>query len=75
MSNFPGFFTDKFAEKSANFAGNFRENFAKKQSVKNDRFCGYFQGKFRWKSIGFALIRPLLTEVIVCSFNNNTLKK
>ena len=33
-------------------------NFTKKRSVKNSRFCGYFQGKFRQKSIGFVLIRP-----------------
>lgn len=41
---------DKFAEKSANFAGslmgNFGANFSEKQLVKNDRFCGNFQGKF-----------------------------
>ena len=39
-------FRDKFAEKSADFAGIFRVNFAEKQSVKNGRFCAYFQGKF-----------------------------
>ena len=41
-----------------NFAGIFRANLAGKQSVKNGGFCGYLQGKFRKKSIGFALIRP-----------------
>ena len=41
-----------------NFAGVFGADFTKKQSVKNSSFCGYFQGKFRQKSIGFALIRP-----------------
>ena len=54
-------FRDKFAKKSANFTGILGENFAKKhaQSVKNGRFCGYFQGKFaRNQSMGFALIRP-----------------
>ena len=40
-------FRQKFAEKSANFAGVFGANFTEKQSVKNGRFCGYFQGKFR----------------------------
>ena len=40
-------FRDKFAEKSADFAGVFGANFTEKQSVKNGRFCGYFQGKFR----------------------------
>ena len=39
-------FREKFAEKSADFAGIFRVNFAEKQSVKNGRFCAYFQGKF-----------------------------
>ena len=54
-------FWDKFAKKSANFTGILGENFAKKdaQSVKNGRFCGYFQGKFaRNQSMGFALIIP-----------------
>ena len=40
-------FWDKFAKKSADFTGVFGANFTKKQSVKNGRFCGYFQGKFR----------------------------
>ena len=40
-------FRDKFAEKSADFAGVFGANFTEKQSAKNGRFCGYFQGKFR----------------------------
>ena len=40
-------FRDKFTEKLADFAGVFGANFTEKQSVKNGRFCGYFQGKFR----------------------------
>ena len=55
---FWGIFRDKFAEKLADFAGVFGKNFTKKQSVKNGRFCGYFQGKFRLQSIAFAMIRP-----------------
>ena len=41
-------FRDKFSKKSANFTGILGANFAEKhvQSVKNGRFCGYFQGKF-----------------------------
>ena len=50
--------SDRSQKKKSNCAGVFGANFTKKQSVKNDRFCGYFQGKFRQKSIGFALIRP-----------------
>ena len=44
---FRGIFRDKFAEKSADCTGVFGANFTEKQSVKNGRFCGYFQGKFR----------------------------
>ena len=40
-------FRDKFVEKSADCAGVFGANLDEKQSVKNDQFCGYFQGKFR----------------------------
>ena len=58
-SQFCGIFRDKFTEKLADFAGNFGATFSKKQLIKNGRFCDYFQGKFRWKSIGFALIRPV----------------
>ena len=46
-SQIRGIFRDKFVEKSADFAGVFGANFTEKQSVKNGRFCGYFQGKFR----------------------------
>ena len=48
---FRGIFTDKFAEKLADFTGVFGANFTKKQSVKNGRFCGYFQGKFCYTSV------------------------
>ena len=44
---FGGIFRDRFAEKSADLAGVFGANFTEKESVKNGRFCGYFQGKFR----------------------------
>ena len=59
-SNFAGFLEQirgKIGQFRGNFAWNFRANFTKKQSVKNGWFCGYFQGKFCWRSIGFALIR------------------
>ena len=59
LSIFCGIFRDQFAEKSADFMGIFGANFfTKKQSVKNSWFCGYFQGKFSLKLIGFTLIRP-----------------
>ena len=41
-----------------NFAAIFRANLAGKQSVKKQRILWLFSGKFRKKSIGFALIRP-----------------
>ena len=62
-SNFAGFLGPKLAEKLADFTEISRE-FSGQTSpksnwyLKNGRFCGYFQGKFREKSIGFALIRP-----------------
>ena len=63
-SNFTGFLGTNSRKNhpiSWEFHGNFRANFFKKQLVKNGQFCGYFQGKFRWKSIGFALIRPVFS--------------
>ena len=44
--NFRRIFMGKFLEKLADFRGNFGGNFAKKQSVKNSRFCWIFFGKF-----------------------------
>ena len=40
-----------------NFAAIFEASFAEKRLVKNGRFRGSFPSKFRWKAIGFALIR------------------
>ena len=54
MSNFAGFLGTNSRKNRPNFAGVFGANFTEKQSGKNGRFCGYFQGKFRKKSIGFA---------------------
>ena len=40
-----------------NFAGILEASFAKKKGlVKDGRFRGSFPSKFRWKTIGFALI-------------------
>ena len=77
--DFQGQIRGKIGQFCGNFAGVFGANFTKRQSVKNGQFCGSFQGKFCQKSIGFALIRPVffnvfLTEIIICSFNNNTLQ-
>ena len=56
-------FGDKIAEKSVDFTGIFRANLAGKQLVKKWWFCGYFQGKFCKKLIGFVLIRPALLMI------------
>ena len=48
-SNFVGFLETNSQKNwpiSWEFRGSFGANFTKKQSVKNGRFCGYFQGKF-----------------------------
>ena len=77
---FRGIFRDKFAEKLADFMGVFGANFAEKQSVKNSRFCGYFSRQIspeidRFWADQTSLFNVFLTEVIICSFNNNTLQK
>ena len=79
-SNFTGFLGTKLWKNqliSREFLG---ANFTKKQLVKNGQFSGYFQGKFHLKLIGFctdqtSLFNVFETEVIICSFNNNTLQK
>ena len=62
------------------FCGNFSElTSPKRQSRKNGPFRGNFLGKFRYKSINFALIWQaclmFLTEIIIYYSNNKALKK
>ena len=74
-AKFRGIFRDKFAENSANFVGISREFQVKKRlilwlfstqiSIEIDRFCADQTSVFN----------IFLTEVIICSFNNNTLQK
>ena len=45
-SNFTEFLGTNSQNKLADFVGIFGANFAEKKSVKNNGFCGYFQGKF-----------------------------
>ena len=76
---FCGIFRGKFAEKSTDFEGIFGANLAKNQSVKKGRFWGYFWGKTSLQKDRFcadqtSLLNVFQTEVIICSFNNNTLQ-
>ena len=66
IGRFQRIFRGKLLEKLADVTGNFGGNFAKKQSVKNrsilhqyDQHCLTF----------------FLTGIIICSFNNSSLKK
>ena len=62
---FRGIFGGKFAEKSTDFAGIFRANLAENQSVKKGRFCGYFPGKLRQRSIGFCADQTSVFNVVL----------
>ena len=77
---FRGVFRDKFAEESANFAGIFGANFAEKQSVKKRQILWLFSRQISLEIDWFctdqtSFFNIFLTEVIICSFNNNTLQK
>ena len=69
---FRGIFGDRYVEKSTNFAGIFKANFAENQSIKKGRFCGYFLEANRFSADQTSVFNVFLTEVIICSFNNNT---
>ena len=72
---FRGIFGDKFVEKSTDFARIFKANFAENQSIKKGRFCGYFLEANRFSADQTSVFNVFLTEVIICSFNNNMLQK
>ena len=80
---FRGIFRDKIAENrpiSRNFAGIFRTNLVGKQSVKKRRILWLFSGKTSLEIDRFcvdqtSVFNVFLTEVIICSFNNDTLQK
>ena len=67
-------------ENSADFAGIFGANLARKQSVKKGRILWLFSGQIlleidRFCADQTSVFNVFLTEVIICSFNNNTLQK
>ena len=71
---------DKIAEKSADFAGILGANLAGKQWVQKRRILRLFSGKISLEIDRFcpdqtSIFSVFLTEVIICSFNNNTLQK
>ena len=73
-------FRDKIAEKLANFAGIFGANLAGKQSVKKQQILWLFSGQISLEIDWFcadqtSVFNVFLTEVIICSFNNNMLQK
>ena len=75
---FHGIFGDKIAERLVDFAGIFRANLAGKQSVKKRRNLWLFSGQISQQIDRFcadqtSVFNVFLTEVIICSFNNNTL--
>ena len=73
-------FRDKIAEKLANFTGIFGANLAGKQSLKKQQILWLFSGQISLEIDRFcadqtSVFNVFLTEVIICSFNNNTLQK
>ena len=56
------------------FAGVFKANLAENQSIKKGRFCGYFLEANPFRADQTSVFNVFLTEVIICSFNNNTLQ-
>ena len=80
MSNFVGFLGTNSQEKSANFTGIFGANFAEKQSLTKRRILWLFSGQILLEIDQFCtdqtnVFKVFLTEVIICSFKNNTLQK
>ena len=77
-SNFTGFLgtnSRKNGRFRENLAGVFRANFTKKQSVKTAVFVVIFKANFARNPSVTSIFNVFLTEVIICSFNNNTLQK
>ena len=77
---FRGIFRDKITENSADFVGIFGANLAGKQSVKKWWILWLFSGQIlleidRFCTDQTSIFNVFITEVIICSFNNNTLKK
>ena len=69
---------DKFVEKSADFMRIFAANFAEKQSEKKRPLLWEFPAQILLEIDQFcadqtSVFNVFLTEVIICSFNNNTL--
>ena len=67
-------------ENSADFAGIFGANLDRKQSVKKRGILWLFSGQIlleidRFCADQTSVFNVFLTEVIICSFNNNTLQK
>ena len=71
---FHGIFGDKFVEKSTDFAASFKANLPENQSIKKGRICGYFLEANRFSADQTSIFNVFLTEVIICSFNNNMLQ-
>ena len=82
-ANFAGFLganSRKHRPILLHFHGNVWGKLPRKSISKKGRFCGYFWGKILSDIDQFcadqtSVFNVFLTEVIICSFNNNTLQK
>ena len=82
-SNFAGFLganSRKNRPILRHFRGNVWGKLRRKSTGKKVRFCGYFLGNIlsdigRFCADQTSVFNVFLTEVIICSFNNNTLQK
>ena len=82
-SNFAGFLGANSQKNQLilrHFHGNIWAKLRRKSVGKKGRFCGYFWGKIlsdvdRLCTNQTSVFNIFLTEVIICSFNNNTLQK
>ena len=77
---FRGIFRDKFAEKSADFLGSFQGKLHRKAIGKKRPILSLFSEKILLEIDWFcadqtSVFNIFLTEVIICSFNNNMLQK